>query len=41
MYAQEKGYTFVLFVRPDTTFSPELQKLIDSGKIAIFYITKR
>ena len=39
-YAVENNYTFVLFVRPTTTFSSELQKLIDAGKIVIMYLTK-
>ncbi|MFZ5968239.1 MAG: putative toxin [Bacillota bacterium] len=37
-YAKREGYTFELFVRPDTKISSPLQKLIDTGEIIIKHI---
>jgi hypothetical protein len=40
MYAQKNNLTFVLHVRPETTYSGPLQNLIDAGHINLKYIPR-
>lgn len=38
LWAEDKGYTFILKTRPDTKISGPLQKYVDSGKIIHLFI---